>query len=134
MGCITKHLAEVVQWETSGRDFQPYTNEMLHLTTRKLYAQALEQLLMAESSVSVKGATITYAKVIEKIAPLVHRDPCDPQSISMGRVVETTVSDFIKASSVIEIKNPLAYMTSCLWSTLMEGEVKSELEFHYQYG
>lgn len=131
---LTKHLTELFAWEEKAKDYQPYTEEMLRFTARKLYCEALGQLLTADGNCSVKGATVTYAKVIEKLAPHISRDEFGEENICIGTVMDTTICDFVKASREVEIKNPLAYMKSCLWSTLQEGTVKSEMEFRYRFG
>lgn len=134
MTALVNHLTEMPAWDERAKEYSEFSIEMLRYTTRKLYAEALTQLLLSKGNLTLKGQLVTYAKVIEKIVPHITIDPFYPDVIALDSVMNCRVLDFIGASKESQIKNPIAYMKSCIWSSLQEGFVKSEMVFHYHYG
>lgn len=110
-----------------------YSSQKLHFQTTKLYARALTEMLTSNKLTNVKGACISYAKVIEKLAPHVKISGMT-YKVELDNIVSSTVMAYMEANKVSEIKSPLPYMKSCIWSTLCEGNIRDEANFHYHYG
>lgn len=132
MKSFVKHLTNGFRLEEEAKITEEYSTENLSVTTKQLYGEALLQLLLSKENMTLKGQTVTYSKVIEKLVPQIRQDIYD--NINLGTVMSNTVGDFICANRECEIKSPLAYMKSCIWSTLQEGLSRSELDFHHQFG
>lgn len=104
-------------WDT----FYPngYQNEY-EQKVYNLFNQALIEMCCATRAMNLKGALVTYAKVIDKINEL-----ADFQDtyIDMSEISELVMSNYMKGSETKQIINPLQYMKSCIWDAMLTGNI-----------
>ena len=104
-------------WDT----FYPngYQNEY-EQKVYNLFNQAMIEMCCAQRAMNLKGALITYSKVIDKINTL-----ADFQDtyIDMSEISEPAMSNYIKGSRIKEIINPLQYMKSCIWDAMVTENI-----------
>lgn len=108
---------------------EEYSSENLYSKVKNLYKEALCQMLSTKENQQIKGQIVTYAKVIARLLPEIRLDMYDNPKIT--QIMDCSIGDFIHSNQKTEIKYPLAYMKSCIWSSLQEGSVKSELSFQH---
>ncbi len=115
------------------KDFDEYTPENFYYRAVKLYQRALTEMLTSEKLTKTKHGYVSYAKVIEKLAPHIVYSKFDG-GIRLDSLLDCTVSAYMDASKESEVKYPLPYMKSCIWTTLLEGNIRGEANFHYNFG
>ncbi len=115
------------------QSFDEYTPENLGYRCRKLCARALLEMLTTTSLTKTKLGNISYTKVIDKLVP--HIRQCKfTYNMEFDSVIDCVVKAYLEATKEVQVKYPLPYMKSCIWTTLLEDNVREETEFHYHFG
>jgi len=86
-----------------------------------LFNEALIQMC-ATPRMKINGSTVTNEQVFE------HINRCaefGKSYMSIAPITDSSMEHFATASSMQEIRNPLLYMQSCIWSALLAGGVSS---------
>lgn len=130
MRSLVEHLCQYDQWREDDKDFEPYSKQLLRHSVKIMYMEVLTQMLTATELMAAKGAKISYYNVIEKLLPHI-RGYCMGEGLNILPLMDSTVADFVAANQEIRIKNPMAYLKTCIWTTLQEGVVKEEMRFDY---
>jgi len=114
-------MTEVIHFINHWDVFYPngYKNEY-EQKVYNLFNQALIEMCCATNTMRLKGALVTYAKVIEKINNL-----ADFQDtyIDISEISESAMSNYMKGSEAKQIINPLQYMKSCIWDAMLTGNI-----------
>ncbi len=126
-------LMEMGEADYMSQHYEQYSSELLSYRTRKLYSTALLQMLTTKELTKVRGAMISYAKVIEKLVPHIRQSPYS-FNMEINNIVCCTVMAYLEANRETTINSPLPYMKSCIWTTLLEGAIRDEAEFHRCFG
>lgn len=134
LGALTGLLTEQGRLDKSMAGADSYSREMLFASAEKLYTEALTELLFSQKNLTLKGEVVTPAQFLNKLLPHVQRNRHDSNQITLGELPSCTVELFLAANQVQEIRSPLAYMKTCVWTGLKEGIVKAELGFHHHFG
>lgn len=85
-----------------------------------LFAEALIEMLTTKRNMTLKGATVTYSKVYDKLITFIDFSGGIP---SIYNLLEITKRDFIIACEQFEIKNYLQYMKSCVWNAMQVRDI-----------
>lgn len=123
------HLSEMEQTERFAEQHEEYSKPKLMYHTKKLYLRALLEMILEPKFTSVRGAAVTYSKLIESLVPHIVYD----YDTIFDNIVSCTLMAYTQANEYSEIKFPLPYMKSCIWSTLCEGGIRSEAQFHHDF-
>lgn len=115
--CMTAAIHYLTNWTV----FYPNgcANE-LDQSIYNLFNEALIDMCCTKELIKVKGAIITYANVIDKINEIAK---FNENSIDIYEYVNVILQNFKKAIKEHEIKNPLAYMKSCIWDVMQTSNV-----------
>ncbi|MFI3255520.1 MAG: replication initiator protein A [Eubacteriales bacterium] len=126
-------LTGMEESECQAEYYEEYSKENFFFRTKKLYASALLDMLTSNKPTTVKGACISYAKVLEKLLEHITYDEyaC---TVKLDSIMDCTISAYIQANKESKIKLPVQYMKACIWSTLCEGTIRNEAGFHRLYG
>ena len=84
-----------------------------------IFNVALIEMCCASGTIKVKTALINYSKVIDKINELAK---FEYGYIDISEFSDPAMENFKKAAMEREIKNPTAYMKSCIWDAMQTGQ------------
>lgn len=113
------------------RNFGEYTPQNLMYRTTILYAQSLLEMLVSDSMTKTKHGHISYAKVIDRLLPYI---TMEDNTVRLDSIAICTVHAYMTSAKEIKINSPLAYMKSCIWTILLEGTIREETDFHFNFG
>ncbi len=111
---------------------EEYSTTHFHFACRKLYARALLEMLTSEKMTKVKTGYVSYAKVMDKLLEHIVMGEYSTDVLFNG-IVDCTVQAYQQANQESEIKFPVPYMKSCIWTTLCEGNIRGEADFQRLY-
>ena len=104
-------------------DFYPNGFENpLEQATYNLCNAALIEMCCAKQLITIKNAHINYSMVIDKINELLLYS--NTEELSIWMFITDVITDYMKAAEVTDIKNPMAYMKSCIWNAMQIGDIK----------
>lgn len=126
-------LTGMEESEYQAKHNEEYTTRNLFFCTKKVYFVALLQMLTTNELMNLKGACVSYSKVLEKLVEFI---TCESVygDIKINSIMDCTIQAYIKSNKVTEIGEPVAYMKSCIWSTMNEGTIRIEADFHRMFG
>lgn len=101
-----------------------------------LCVEALLEMCSADDLMKLKGAMISYAKVIEKINMRMEfsKEGYLPKYITLSPIVENAILDYCKACETTEIRNHLQYMKSVVWNVLQVGDAPTYAQIKHDFG
>lgn len=91
----------------------------------RLFCEALIEMLTTKQLMNLRGASITYAKVHERLIP--HLDFKSNTYGSLQDLKEVAIGDFVEACGKTKIQNYLAYMKSCIWTAMQVGDISAQM-------
>lgn len=114
---MTTAIHFITEWDK----FYPngYKNE-LEQRVYNLFNQALIEMCCSSQMMNLKGAIVSYAKVIDKINEL---GKFYNWNVDFSDVLEPAMEHYILGASNSEIHNPLQYMKSCIWDVMITGNI-----------
>ena len=114
-------MEAAIHFMTEWRTFFPagYKDE-LRQRVYNLFNEALIEMCCADKPMTLKGSYVTYAKVIDKIN---HLAKFESYYVDISEFSEPAMGNFIRGAEGDEIKNPLAYMKSCIWDAMQTGDI-----------
>lgn len=114
-------MEAAIHFMTEWRTFFPagYKDE-LRQRVYNLFNEALIDMCCADKPMTLKGSYVTYAKVIDKIN---HLAKFESYYVDISEFSEPAMGNFIRGAEGDEIKNPLAYMKSCIWDAMQTGDI-----------
>lgn len=133
MEMLVNSLVGMEEREQTASGFEEYSPQKFGYHTVKLYARALTDMLMAEKMIKTKDQYVNYSRVFEKLIPHIHYDEFE-YDIRLDEIVCCTTLAYREANSESEIKFPVPYMKSCIWTVLCEGAIRVEANFQRMYG
>ena len=114
-------MEAAIHFMTEWRTFFPagYKDE-LRQRVYNLFNEALIDMCCADKPMTLKGSYVTYAKVIDKLNQLAE---FGDYYVDLSEFSEPAMDNFIRGAEGNEIRNPLAYMKSCIWDAMQTGNV-----------
>ena len=115
-------MTEVIHFITDWNTFYPngYSDE-LEQKVYNLFNQALiEMCCCTDRVMKLKGALVTYSKVIDKINELAK---FESSYIDLSEITFSVMENYMKAVETNPVKNPLNYMKSCIWDVMLVGNI-----------
>ena len=97
----------------------------------RLFNEALSEMLTTQGNMFLKGSVVTYSKIYDRI---VERIEINENYMSIGSVLDNSITDYRKASSQEEIYSPLNYMKSVIWNALLVGDIKMTSDIERTFG
>ncbi|MFV0518857.1 MAG: replication initiator protein A [Lachnospirales bacterium] len=85
-----------------------------------LFTEALTEMLTTPGNMTLKGSTVTYSKIYDKLVNYIDFSGYTPSLFSL---LETVKRDFTIALKETEIKNYLQYMKACIWNAMQVGDI-----------
>lgn len=107
----------MTEWNTL---FPAGFNDDLRQRVYNLFNEALIEMCCADKPMTLKGSYVTYAKVIDKLNQLAE---FGDYYVDLSEFSEPAMDNFIRGAEGDEIRNPLAYMKSCIWDAMQTGNV-----------
>lgn len=99
---------------------------------KKLYASALTELIYSQDLSTLRGAMVSYSHVLERFLPhIIFND--FSYSCRLDSIADCTIQAYLQSNEGAEIKYPLSYMKSCIWSTFQEGCVRVEGKLRHDF-
>jgi len=92
-----------------------------------MFIDCLTEMVCADGIQTYKGASVSYAKVIDKINEIVKR------ANSLYEFAGETIDDYVSAAKEYEIKDKRKYMKSVIWNSLSTYKVKFDSFFARTY-
>ncbi len=132
MEMLVNLLVGMEQREEAAAGFDDYSPQKFSYRAVKLYARALTDMLTAEKMIKTKDQYVNYSRVFEKLIPHIHYDEYE-LDIRLDEIVCCTTMAYRDANSESEIKFPVPYMKSCIWTVLCEGAIRVEANFQRMY-
>ena len=89
-----------------------------------LFNAALIDMCCKKDKMRIRNAYVTYAMVIDKINEIGNNPSNGSTEFTLTSFMFSAMQDYTKAveNSTI-IKNPVAYMQSCIWSRMQSGDI-----------
>lgn len=114
-------ITEIVHWMTEWETFYPsgYQDE-LRQRVYELFNLALIEMLTAKRTMTLKGAVVTYAKVVDKLN---QRANFDTYFVDLSEFMEPAMENYIRGAENTEIRNPTYYMMACIWDAMQTGNI-----------
>ncbi len=125
-------LMDMENAEYHAKNSVEYSKGSFFFRTKKLFARALLEML-TQTSTKVKEGFVNYGKVMDKLLEHISLDDFS-EKIRLDSIVDCTIQAYTQANQDTEIKFPLPYMKSCIWTTFREGSIRSEADFQRLYG
>lgn len=107
----------MTEWNTF---FPAGFNDDLRQRVYNLFNEALIEMCCTDKPMTLKGSYVTYAKVIDKLNQLAK---FEDYYVDLSEFSEPAMDNFIRGAEGDEIRNPLAYMKSCIWDAMQTGNV-----------
>lgn len=107
----------ITEWKTF---FPAGYKDELRQRVYNLFNEALIDMCCADTPMTLKSSYVTYAKVIDKIN---HLARFESYYVDISEFSEPAMRNFIRGAEGGEIKNPLAYMKSCIWDAMQTGDI-----------
>lgn len=112
---MTAAIHFMTEWET----FKTGYHDDLEQRTYILFVEALIEMCQADR-MNLKGAYVSYAKVIDKINQLAK---FSDTYVDLSEFSEVAMTNFKQAAIEKEIRNPMQYMKSCIWDAMQTGSI-----------
>ncbi len=112
---MTAAVHFMTEWET----FQHGYTDELRQRVYNLFVEALIEMCMADR-MTLKGACVSYAKVIERINQLAK---FADTYVDLSEFSDVAMNNYENAATEREIKNPLQYMKSCIWDAMQTASI-----------
>ncbi len=125
-------LTYMEESEENPNSYDEYSKTHFHFRLKKIYARALLEMLTGTYT-SVRGARISYSKVIEKLVEHIEYSRYEYR-VQFDSIMGCTISAYAEANENNEISSFVPYMKSCIWTTLCEGNIRHEANFQRMYG
>ncbi|HFI0788158.1 TPA: hypothetical protein ACGO6R_002332, partial [Streptococcus suis] len=97
----------------------------------KLFNEALSEMLTTQGNMFLKGSVVTYSKIYDRIVEGIE---INENYMSIGSVLDNSITDYREASSQEEIYSPLNYMKSVIWNALLVGDIKMTSDIERTFG
>ncbi|MGQ7344743.1 helix-turn-helix domain-containing protein [Streptococcus suis] len=97
----------------------------------KLFNEALSEMLTTQDNMFLKGSVVTYSKIYDRIVEGIE---INENYMSIGSVLDNSITDYREASSQEEIYSPLNYMKSVIWNALLVGDIKMTSDIERTFG
>lgn len=117
---ITSAIQVLTEYSQYKHNAEKYSEGELDFNVVNLFTEALIEMLTTKSNMTLKGSTVTYAKVYDKLVTFIDFSGDTP---SIFNLLEVTKRDFIIACEQFEIKNYLQYMKSCIWNAMQIRDI-----------
>lgn len=116
-----QRLTVAIHFMTDWKTFYPngYTNAFQQ-SIYNLFNEALISMCYSDNPMNLNGALISYSHVIDKLNQLAK---FESTYIDLSAFMETAITSYSNAASEREIRNPLHYMKSCIWSAMQAGNI-----------
>lgn len=123
-------MEAAIHFMTEWKIFFPsgYKDE-LRQRVYNLCNHALIEMCCADKPMLLKGVYVTYTKVIDKLNQLARFDDC---YVDLSEFLEPAMKNYIRGTELGEIRNPLAYMKSCIWDAMSTGDIELYSDLHRQ--
>ena len=116
---LTVALRFMTGWESKADRFP---DEMAQAVFGLFYDALISMCRSPFQNKKVKGETISYTQVIERFNSVVKfRD----NTVDISNIADVAQNNFKNAAQETEIKNPKAYMQSCIWDAMITGNVSN---------
>ena len=93
----------------------------------RLFTEALTELLeKSRSPHRMLGQEVAYTQIHSKLSEWYEYDP-ERRCLTLSELRQKACDAFPKEEEIDEIRNPLAYMKSCIWSLLRAGPRKKPM-------
>lgn len=112
---MTAAIHFMTDWET----FKTGYRDDLEQRTYILFVEALIEMCQADR-MNLKGAYVSYAKVIDKINQLAK---FTDTYVDLSEFSEVAMTNFKQAAIEKDIRNPMQYMKSCIWDAMQTGSI-----------
>lgn len=112
---MTAAIHFMTEWET----FKTGYRDDLEQRTYILFVEALIEMCQADR-MNLKGAYVSYAKVIDKINQLAK---FTDTYVDLSEFSDVAMTNFKQAAIEKDIRNPMQYMKSCIWDAMQTGSI-----------
>ena len=99
-------------------------------STRRLFVEALTDLLCAERPVSLAGEKVSAGDVYDHLRRFVRWDELDGQP-RLYDLPELAAEAYETACAKTKVKNTLGYMKACIWTALKTGDAGTLAQVTY---
>ena len=121
--CQNKDLmTEIVHWMTEWETFHPagYQDELRQRVYELFNLSLIEMLTATKRTMSLKGAVVSYAKVVDKLN---ERAVFESYYVDLSEFMEPAMENYIRGAENTEIRNPTYYMMACIWDAMQTGNI-----------
>jgi hypothetical protein len=96
-----------------------------------LVNEALIEMCLAKQPMTLRGAHVTYAHVIDRLNTFIYRwHSC----CYLDKIVVNAMEDYSTGAATTEIKNPLKYMQAVLWTVMQVGDISVQSQIKRDFG
>lgn len=112
---MTAAIRLMTDWHTFKTGYRDDLEQRVYL----LFVEALIEMCQADK-MTLKGAYVSYAKVIDKLNELAK---FTSTYVDLSEFSDVAMNNFKQAAVDKDIKNPMQYMKSCIWDAMQTGSI-----------
>jgi len=112
---MTAAIRLMTDWNTFKTGYRDDLEQRVYL----LFVEALIEMCLADK-MTLKGAYVSYAKVIDKLNELAK---FTSTYVDLSEFSDVAMNNFKQAAVDKDIKNPMQYMKSCIWDAMQTGSI-----------
>ena len=124
---ITAAIHFMTEWDTFHKDgFEHELDQAVY----ELFNTALVEMCQTPE-MTLKGAFVTCEHVIRKINEIANFQDA---FVDISEFMDVALENYKNALKATDIKNPVAYMKSCIWDAMKTGKIKEKAIIERDFG